>query len=90
MINIRENFCFYFCFVHIAKREGLVEYQQSGFPVNSSSKRRRISSQDSPDDHLSGAKEKVVLGQVFADQVGAGGSSVDVAEVIAFHTETKL
>ncbi|XP_051016714.1 cell division cycle-associated protein 2 [Acomys russatus] len=62
------------------KREGLVEYQQSGFPVNSSSKRRRISSHDSPDDHLSGAKEKVAHEQVFADQVCAGGASIDVAE----------
>nr|XP_048278186.1 cell division cycle-associated protein 2 isoform X4 [Myodes glareolus] len=44
---------------YLTKKEGLIEYQHSGFPVNSSSKRRRISSQNSPDDHLSSAKGKV-------------------------------
>lgn len=73
------SFCFYFRFVHIANKEGLVEYQQSGFPVNSSSKRRRISSQDSPDDYLSGTK-------TFADGDRSGGTSTDLAEVIVVST----
>ncbi|GAB1299036.1 Cell division cycle-associated protein 2 [Apodemus speciosus] len=57
----------------LTNKEGLVEYQQSGFPVNSSSKRRRISSQDSPDDYLTGTK-------TFADGDRAGGASTDLAE----------
>ncbi|XP_052047080.1 cell division cycle-associated protein 2 isoform X2 [Apodemus sylvaticus] len=57
----------------LTNKEGLVEYQQSGFPVNSSSKRRRISSQDSPDDYLSGTK-------TFADGDRSGGTSTDLAE----------
>ena len=72
-------FCFYFCFVHIARKEDLLEYQQSGFPVNSSSKRRRISSQDSPDNYLSGSK-------ALADEACAGGASTDLAEVIVVST----
>ncbi|XP_027246063.1 cell division cycle-associated protein 2 isoform X2 [Cricetulus griseus] len=65
---------------NLTKKEGLVEYQQSGFPLNSSSKRRRISSQNSPDDHLSSAKGKVVCGQMLADQSCAIGTSADLAE----------
>ncbi|XP_028614659.1 cell division cycle-associated protein 2 isoform X1 [Grammomys surdaster] len=57
----------------LTKREGLVGYQQSGFPVNSSSKRRRISSQDSPEDYLSVTK-------TFADRACARGASTDLAE----------
>lgn len=81
------SFCFYFCFVHIAKKEGLVEYQHSGFPVNSSSKRRRISSQNSPDDHLSSAKEKVAPVQVINNQTCAVDTSADLAEVIMLSTQ---
>ncbi|XP_031218818.1 cell division cycle-associated protein 2 isoform X3 [Mastomys coucha] len=54
-------------------KKGLIEYQQSGFPVNSSSKRRRLSSQDSPDDYLRGTK-------MFADRAYAGGTSTELAE----------
>lgn len=73
------SFCFYICFVHIAKK-GLIEYQQSGFPVNSSSKRRRLSSQDSPDDYLRGTK-------MFADnRACAGGTSTELAEVTVVST----
>ncbi|XP_076786920.1 cell division cycle-associated protein 2 isoform X3 [Arvicanthis niloticus] len=57
----------------LTKREGPVEYQQSGFPVNSSSKRRRISSQDSPDDYLGVTK-------TVADRACTGGTSTDLAE----------
>ncbi|XP_021491176.1 cell division cycle-associated protein 2 isoform X1 [Meriones unguiculatus] len=65
---------------NLTKKEGLVEYQQSGFPAVSSSKRRRISSQDSPDDQLSDAKGKVAHAQVCADQARAGAASADLAE----------
>lgn len=81
------SFCFYFCFVYIAKKEGLVEYQHSGFPVNSSSKRRRISSQNSPNDHLSSAKGKVAPVQVINNQTCAVGTSADLAEVIMLSTQ---
>nr|XP_042141003.1 cell division cycle-associated protein 2 isoform X2 [Peromyscus maniculatus bairdii] len=64
----------------LTKKEGLVEYQQSGFPVNSSSKRRRISSQSSPEDLLSGAKGKAVRVQALSKQACAVGSSVDLTE----------
>ncbi|XP_030103464.1 cell division cycle-associated protein 2 isoform X4 [Mus musculus] len=57
----------------LTRKEDLLEYQQSGFPVNSSSKRRRISSQDSPDNYLSGTK-------ALADEACAGGASTDLAE----------
>lgn len=57
----------------LTKKEGLVEYQQSGFPINSSSKRRRISSKDIPDYYLSGTK-------MFADGACAGATSTDLAE----------
>ncbi|XP_021037198.1 cell division cycle-associated protein 2 isoform X2 [Mus caroli] len=57
----------------LTRKEDLLEYQQSGFPVNSSSKRRRISSQDSPDIYLSGTK-------ALADKACAGGASTDLAE----------
>ncbi|XP_075805923.1 cell division cycle-associated protein 2 isoform X2 [Microtus pennsylvanicus] len=65
---------------YLTKKEGLVEYQHSGFPVNSSSKRRRISSQNSPDHHLSSAKEKVVPMQVINNQTCAVDTSADLAE----------
>ncbi|KAL6092084.1 hypothetical protein STEG23_011641 [Scotinomys teguina] len=58
----------------------VVEYQQSGFPVNSSSKRRRISSQSSPDDLLSSAKGRAVPVQLLADQACAVGTSADLTE----------
>lgn len=95
MNNVRENIyshviLFLFLFVHIAKKDGLVEYQQSGFPAISSSKRRRISSQDSPDDHLSDAKGKVAHAQVCADQACVGATSAHLAEVTVFHTEVEL
>ncbi|XP_012972668.2 cell division cycle-associated protein 2 isoform X2 [Mesocricetus auratus] len=64
---------------NLTKKEALVEYQQSGFPLNSSSKRRRISSQSSPDDHLSSAKGKAVCGQMLANQSCAVGTSTDLA-----------
>ncbi|KAL1780661.1 cell division cycle-associated protein 2 isoform X1 [Sigmodon hispidus] len=65
----------------LIKTESLVEYQQSGFPVNSSSKRRRISSQSSPDDHLSSAKGRVVCEQVLTDPACAvDTSSADLAK----------
>ncbi|XP_036055989.1 cell division cycle-associated protein 2 [Onychomys torridus] len=64
----------------LTKKEGLVEYRQSGFPVNSSSKRRRISSQSSPEDHLSGAKGKVVRVRTLANQACAVGTSASLAE----------
>lgn len=84
------SFCFYFCVcmcVHIAKKEGLIEYQHSGFPVNSSSKRRRISSQNSPDDHLSSAKGKVAPVQVANNHTCAVGSSADLPEVSMLSTQ---
>ncbi|XP_038165607.1 cell division cycle-associated protein 2 [Arvicola amphibius] len=65
---------------YLTKKQGLVEYQHSGFPVNSSSKRRRISSQSSPDDHLSSAKGKVALVQVINNQTCAVGTPTDLAE----------
>nr|XP_044987163.1 cell division cycle-associated protein 2 isoform X2 [Jaculus jaculus] len=39
--------------MYAAKKEGIVEYQQSGFPVNLSSKRRKLSSQTSSDEQFS-------------------------------------
>ncbi|CAH6827082.1 cell division cycle-associated protein 2 [Phodopus roborovskii] len=62
----------------LTKKEGLVEYQQSGFPLNSS-KRRRISSQSSPDD-LSSIKGKLVHGQVLAERACAVGTPADLVE----------
>ncbi|CAO2591406.1 Cell division cycle-associated protein 2, partial [Lemmus lemmus] len=61
-------------------KKGLVEYQHSGFPVNSSSKRRRISSQNSPDEHLSSAKGEVARMQVINNQTCALSTSADLAE----------
>lgn len=57
----------------LTKKEGHVEYQQSGFPINCSSKRRRLSSKDILDDYLSGTK-------MFADGACAGATSTDLAE----------
>ncbi|XP_073911290.1 cell division cycle-associated protein 2 isoform X3 [Castor canadensis] len=66
----------------LTKNEGLGEYQQSGFPANLQSKRRRIS-RSSSEDALSNMGAEVMDLQVFttdADRTCAAGASTHLPE----------
>ncbi|XP_053434784.1 cell division cycle-associated protein 2 isoform X2 [Nycticebus coucang] len=66
----------------LTKKEDLPEYQQSGFPTELSSKRRRISSQSNSDENLTDGEEKIIELQLFSidtDRIGAADMSADLS-----------
>jgi hypothetical protein len=78
--------------VYAAKNEGLGEYQQSGFPANLQSKRRRIS-RSSSEDALSYVGAEVMDLQVFttdADRTCAAGASTHLPEVTHYFTDGEM
>uniref|UniRef100_H0WLV2 Cell division cycle associated 2 n=2 Tax=Otolemur garnettii TaxID=30611 RepID=H0WLV2_OTOGA len=66
----------------LTKKEDLPEYQQSGFPTELSSKRRRICSESNSDENLTDGEEKVIELQLFSidtDRLGAAETPADLS-----------